>query len=395
MENFEQVLDRHGGIGPGFDFLRIFLAVLIVLVHSILLTGHRKLFTQSPAWFLLESLVPMFFALSGFLITPSAIRLSLKNFMINRGLRIVPALAVDVVICALIIGPVFTSIPLGDYFLHQKFHVYFFNVIGNIHYLLPGIFQNNLSHDVNGALWTVPYELLCYIIAAFFIVTNLIKSKVKIAILMAIMLIAGAFFSSRFQSKLPINSFYIPGNWSDFSDGSRAVEAFLFGVIAYQWRATIKYSKTIFFICILICLGAALWPDAAKINAARIILLPALTYITLFIGLTAIPTPSYFKKGDYSYGIYLYHDPLMQCIIAIFPAIAMSSLFGTAFTFFSGMVLVLFVSNFSWHLIEKPILSMRKKFSFVARVRDLGVDKISTGASENKIITDTESIQKI
>src|SRR5690349_21595590 len=39
MNSIGNVLDRHRGIGPGFDFLRVFLAVCIVFVHALLATG--------------------------------------------------------------------------------------------------------------------------------------------------------------------------------------------------------------------------------------------------------------------------------------------------------------------------------------------------------------------
>ncbi len=73
-------------------------------------------------WFFEYSLVPMFFALSGFLITASAQRLDLANFLLNRALRIVPALAVDILICALHYRPVPSpTLPLGEYFTDAGF----------------------------------------------------------------------------------------------------------------------------------------------------------------------------------------------------------------------------------------------------------------------------------
>ncbi|MYN17690.1 acyltransferase family protein [Rugamonas sp. FT107W] len=371
MESFSKVLGKHRGIGPGFDFLRVFLAVSIVAVHSVLLTGHRDLFEQSIAWFLEYALVPMFFALSGFLITGSAIRLSLKNFLINRGLRIVPALAVDVFICALVIGPLLTTGPLRDYFADSRFHAYFLNVIGRIHYLLPAVFDDNPTHYVNGALWTVPYEILCYVIAAFFIIFNWLTNRTKVVLFTFSLLLIGALIDS---TGMAVHFPVLVKKALDrllLSREAQIVEAFLLGVVMYQWRDFIPYSKGVFIGCVVVCFGAALLPAVAQANAARLILLPVLTYITVFVGLTEVPIPAYFKKGDYSYGIYLYHDPLMQVVISLFPAIALRSLWGTLFTFSCGLTMVLVMSNLSWHFIEKPILAMRKKFSFVARVRDL------------------------
>src|ERR1700735_5709280 len=121
-------LDETRGIGPGFDFLRIFLAVSVLATHSVLITqGNIHFFESKPYTLLYWVVLPLFFALSGFLITGSAMRLRLKDFLLNRGMRIVPALAVDICVAALIIGPIFTTLPLRQYFTRYEFYAYFAN----------------------------------------------------------------------------------------------------------------------------------------------------------------------------------------------------------------------------------------------------------------------------
>ena len=93
MTTFGKMLDEDKGIGPGFDFLRLALASSIVLFHAFLLTGNLWI-RFTPFWFAEYAIVPMFFALSGFLVTASATRLPLGQFAINRILRLIPALAV-------------------------------------------------------------------------------------------------------------------------------------------------------------------------------------------------------------------------------------------------------------------------------------------------------------
>jgi len=90
-------LDRRKGIGPGFDFLRIALSFSIMAFHSWLACGREEDAAMGPAWIFIYALLPMFFALSGFLITGSAMRLRLRDFLINRGIRILPALAVEII----------------------------------------------------------------------------------------------------------------------------------------------------------------------------------------------------------------------------------------------------------------------------------------------------------
>ena len=104
----------------------------------------------------------MFFALSGFLVASSLERCkTLFTFLGLRAIRILPALAVEIFISALIIGPLFTTEPAKAYFAAPEFHDYFLNILGDIHYHLPGVFAANPSDAVNGQLWTVPYEMIC------------------------------------------------------------------------------------------------------------------------------------------------------------------------------------------------------------------------------------------
>jgi peptidoglycan/LPS O-acetylase OafA/YrhL len=92
-------------------------------------------------------------------------------------------------------------------------------------------------------------------------------------------------------------------------------------------------------------------------------------YLTIWIGLTPVPIPKLFHSGDYSYGIYLYHDPILQIIIAMLPLSLITGTGGWVLLVGLGLPIVACLAAFSWHNIEKPVLSLRKKFSFVAQMR--------------------------
>jgi peptidoglycan/LPS O-acetylase OafA/YrhL len=49
--------------------------------------------------------------------------------------------------------------------------------------------------------------------------------------------------------------------------------------------------------------------------------------------------------------------------------------FGALLLLAIGLPVVFLVACGSWHFVEKPILSLRKRFSFVARVRGVETDK--------------------
>jgi peptidoglycan/LPS O-acetylase OafA/YrhL len=87
------------------------LALSILGSHSFLITaGDLHAFDSLPLSLFYSSLVPMFLALSGFLIIGSALCLDLSQFIMNRAMRIAPALAVDIFVSALVIGPLFTDL---------------------------------------------------------------------------------------------------------------------------------------------------------------------------------------------------------------------------------------------------------------------------------------------
>jgi peptidoglycan/LPS O-acetylase OafA/YrhL len=120
MQTLGSALDEQKGFGQGFDFLRIFLATGIIAWHTAQLSGHLDVARASAFWFSEYMLVPMFFALSGFLVAGSSMRLSAKNFLFNRAARIIPALVADIVFAALLIGPLVTTLPARAYLPTQR-----------------------------------------------------------------------------------------------------------------------------------------------------------------------------------------------------------------------------------------------------------------------------------
>ncbi|OJF95075.1 acyltransferase family protein [Pararhizobium antarcticum] len=365
MKSFGAMLVIYGGFGPGFNFVRIALAFSIVFYHVLTNSGHWALAHGPVLWFLEYSLVPMFFALSGFLITGSAQRLSLENFLLNRALRIVPALAVDILVCAFIIGPAVTTLSLGDYFTDAGFYSYMLNIIGLVHFQLPGVFTDLPMPQVNGALWTIPWEINCYIVMSVLMLTRMVRRAEATVLLLAIFIVAG----------LAIEHFG-PAETGDgihvlfVGRGAQLITPFLCGVLAYQLRNRIPMTRLLFVVCLSIALAAMVLLDtnATESVASRLIVMPVLTYITIYAGLTRLPLPKIVEGGDYSYGVYLYHVPLIQLAILLGPPVLVGTALGIVVLTVLVSATVLCVAAGSWHLIEKPILSLRKRYSLAGRM---------------------------
>jgi peptidoglycan/LPS O-acetylase OafA/YrhL len=133
------IMDENRGLGSGFDFLRLFLSVPIVIDHCYqnFLDDHASTFLVQPA---IYTILGIFFALSGFLVTGSAIRtIAVPTFLSFRVLRLVPALTVETILSALVIGPVVTTVPLHDYFSRHSFFTYCDNIVGQVQTTRPGV----------------------------------------------------------------------------------------------------------------------------------------------------------------------------------------------------------------------------------------------------------------
>jgi peptidoglycan/LPS O-acetylase OafA/YrhL len=164
----------------GFDYIRLILALGVIFSHSMLLTNDNDaMMGIRPVLAMFFALIlPMFFALSGFLVAGSLERSNtLITFLGLRVFRIMPALTVEVLLSALVLGPLLTTVSLAYYFSSGEFFSYFLNIFGEIHYYLPGVFLSNPVTVVNGQLWTVPWELACYIALAALAVTGIFRRR--------------------------------------------------------------------------------------------------------------------------------------------------------------------------------------------------------------------------
>jgi peptidoglycan/LPS O-acetylase OafA/YrhL len=308
----------------------------------------------------------MFFALSGFLITGSALRLKLKDFLLNRGMRIIPALAVDIFVSALVIGPIYTTTTIPQYFTQYEFRAYFANVLGVIHYTLPGVFENNpFPQTVNGSLWTIPFEIGCYGIMSAFIFFGILKRPIVcLLIVVTICIVLAGSVAAKLD---PLSAGPLKNALVHFFKhiGLQLYAAFAVGILAYIFRYQIPFSPIAGAICVLAVVGATNTFPAMHSVLLFTVVTPALVYVTVQTGLTRMPTLPFFSTGDYSYGVYLYGYPIQQALVATFPELTSPVLH-----FLCAAPLTIVVAAASWWVVEKPVLRLRRKFSFTARKGD-------------------------
>lgn len=359
-KTFKDVLDRNRGIGPGFDVLRIVLSVAIFYGHTLYLSGildsqfYQDAARQSAeglvqgGWEGIKrplhvALVPMFFALSGFLVMGSAVRLrATPTFLANRALRIFPALAVELALSALLLGAAFTQLPLRDYFTHPAFFSYAGNLIGIVQMHLPGVFLDNPEAGIiNANLWTLPSEFNCYLVTAVLMITGVLFNRRTMTILFVPITIGLA--AANLFSDFAVTNTAFPEHVITYY--------FFAGAMLFHWRDRITYSIPLFLAA-----GVATYGLLMSHHAVYLAAIP-LTYATVHFGMFPLPKFRLLASGDYSYGIYLYGFPIAQAVVAAVPAIRGH---GTLLLLVAGLLTALFAA-FSWHVIEKPSLAQKRR----------------------------------
>ena len=341
MTTLHDRMNAQGASFTGFDYLRIGLSIAVLVWHSVWLsTGDRVVdvaIWTGPFRFLVAAIVPVFFALSGFLVAGSLARTTLPQFIALRALRLIPALAVEIALSVLVVGLAFTTLPRSAYLTDPRVYSYFLNIVGDIHVRLPGVFATNRGGvAVNGQLWTIPFEMECYAALAVLALTTVLRRRFAFAALVigAVLVATVAAFT------------FAPIRQDAEVPGRALVVAFLAAVALYRHRDAIPYSNTLGAASAILGATLLLTPNGAYLSALPI------AYMTVWLGLKRLPPIPF---GDLSYGVYLFHYPIEQSLAHVFPGIHawwMLSLVALPLTAACAFA--------SWTFVERPILNRKK-----------------------------------
>lgn len=370
---FVTIADRMMDVGDrpsGFDYMRLLLAAGVIALHgSIVCYGQLAELQvwQSAARPLFRLILPMFFALSGFLVAGSLLRSrTLAMFLASRILRIFPALSVEVVLSAVLLGPAFTSLTLVQYFQSYEFRAYWWNLVGHVHFRLPGVFDANPNPNVvNGQLWTVPYELYCYVLLT--LVTLIGGVRHRWIVVAGGVGLTIAYFAFHLAIRGGVEAFVIGP-----APGPLLVVCFVAGAAIYLYRDQLPFGLlgcssglvAAIFLVAWIPYGdyIAPWPVA---------------YATVGLGLLNPGRSALVKDVDYSYGLFLYGYPIQQALAAMSDWARLWPI-----NFVATLMVASIVAMLSWRFVEKPSARLRHKLS-AWEDRWLGcADKASAGSAE-------------
>ena len=328
--------------------------ILVVLGHQYVLVGQ-----QAPAIFGVDCHglgVRMLFFVSGFLVTYSCIKSkSILEFYKKRLNRIMPGLIICVMGMVIIIGPLFTKLPIVEYF-KQSWIFALKNVFLNPHFQLADVFSDNPYQNViNGSLWTLPIEMMCYFMVPMIIgVYSAIKKAKKVfgvVFLVGLTALLYAWFVLVEFGTIS-DSFVCWG--TDWIGSIRVVFYFFLGLCA----AILHLDKHSDIICaialLLIYLGV-------PYNLGVIIRPFVISYFVLAVSMTKQSIVSRFlEQFNYYYVGYLWAFPIQQIVINII-IVRCKVYFSPAIMFLISLLFLLIVSVFFYDFVEKKIVNVKKK----------------------------------
>ncbi|MEV4728434.1 acyltransferase [Saccharopolyspora sp. NPDC049426] len=330
----------------GFAWIRMIGALLVIYGHSSPLVGSGELFP--PEWPVQpdEGVLMGFFALSGFQITESWMRdPHALRFAVKRVLRLWPPMLTVSVGMALIVGPVITTLPLGEYFRAHETWGYIVNNAGllTLRHDLPGVFENNPWPDaVNGSLWTLPMELLAY--GGLFALLLLGTAKKDFRWLTVVALIGLIAWDRHLEQT--------PGAESAGSLLSVPVEslvaflvAFALGVLLNLYRIPLSPLAAGAGLVVLVVMGNNITASAFMAFAV--------SYAVIVAGHfwpSRLTVPGVWVNG--SYGVYVWGFPVQQLL-------AMAGIGNQWLMLLCAAPIAYVLGTLSWKYVEDPTMRLR------------------------------------
>ena len=317
-----------------FDFLRVLLAFIVFVGHLGILSESKELafLEHSPV----EIAVFAFFIVSGFLIARSYERSSsLFSYLKKRVNRIFPGYLLVVFLCTTLLSLV-SYLSFSDYFTNPQTYKYFFwnSIFLNFQApYLPGVFTNRA---VNGALWTIKIELCFYLsVPLIFLLFGKNNKYRNISLIILY-----------FASLIYLNYFSIIGKETVARQIFGALCYFVGGMLIYfNFEKFIKYKNPLMIIALI-----TVWIDLF-INL-KLFSPIMLSIIVLYITYSFKFLNNFGKYGDFTYGIYIFHFP----IIRVFTSLGLFANYNPYLMGLACMLLVVGIGIISWHYYEKKFL---------------------------------------
>jgi peptidoglycan/LPS O-acetylase OafA/YrhL len=345
-------IGRRGTLGQAFDpranalnAWRLALALGVIVWHSWVLTGR-----PAPPFalnqFATQAFVDGFFAISGFLIPASWLgNPRLRDYFLARGLRILPGMWVCLFVTAFVIAPIGIAFqggsaakllmsggPLRFVIRNSAIAYVQFDIGGTPRGIpFPGMW--------NGSLWTLQYEVLCYVAVAVLGLLGVLGHRWLFPVAFALALVWTALASCPFDGGTVAQN------------AARFAVMFAAGGLMHRFRDVIPARWSLVAVSLAIVLVADLLPDYRLIAAVP------LAYAIIVSG-ALIHHERLSLRTDLSYGTYIYACPMQQLLVIA----GLGALNPLVFSIIAT-VITLPAAALSWFLVEKPAMRLKARIT--------------------------------
>ena len=341
-------------LGQAFDpranalnVFRLVLAVVVILWHSFPLTG-RDISWWPLHQLLSEAEVDGFFAISGFLITASWFRRPrVRDYLIARALRILPGFYICLVITAFVVAPIgvamqggsagallWSSAPIEYVGKNIGIWTFQFDVGATPRGIpIPGVW--------NGSLWTLGWELACYLTVVAVGVRGLCRRRWFLPLALVLPLLVSLM---PWSALLPSIVCALP------AIAARFALMFGAGALIYQLRNVIPARWSWVAVSMAVVFAANFLPNYRLVAAIL------LAYAIITAG-ALIRHKRFTVHTDLSYGMYIYAFPIQQLLVIG----GLGWINPLAFWILATAATLPFAA-LSWFVIEKPAISWKSRF---------------------------------
>ena len=325
-----------------FDLLRFLFASTVMLVHMHVLSRQPELAFLSE-WLSSEVAVRAFFVVSGLLVFMSYDKTrNLARYAEKRARRIYPAYFTVVAGCAMLLF-LASRAGIGEYFGADTAKY----LVANLAFLnflwptLPGVFEGNPQPEVNGALWTLKIEVMFYVAVPVFAWMFERLGRLRVIVGIYLLSVLYAWIFQRLAESSGSNMHIVLGRQLPGQ-----LSYFMVGALWYYYYGFLERHASRIAVAAL----------ALMLLHRFILPLPPLE--PLWLGTLVVLAGFYLyagnfgRFGDFSYGIYILHFPILQVMIQ--SGLFAWSPFG-ALTI--GCATIVGAAVLLWHLVEQPFLN--------------------------------------
>jgi peptidoglycan/LPS O-acetylase OafA/YrhL len=327
-----------------FTSIRLGLALAVIASHAFSVTtgdpGAEPL-VRATGFSLGEHAVNGFFAVSGFLVTMSYDRRGSRDYALARILRIVPAFVAATLAVALLLGPALTRLPTPEYLASPGLWRFVSATLVGFKSTvpLPGVFESNPFRFPMGTVWTLKYEVLCYLGVLALGLAGVLRSRSVALALVACLALAVAALD-----------LLAPDAGKGIQTALRLPLIFASGGALYLWRDRARLSG---FVLVAALIATILLQGDFPYRTSLFL---AEAYGVIWLALRpGLAHPALDPRADFSYGTYLYGWPIQQSLHQLWPAASAPTLLGPA------IGLTLAVAAASWFLVERPALGLKAR----------------------------------